>query len=190
MTVGAIILAAGEGSRLGGRAKALLRHRGRPLLDTVVNALSCGGCNDIVVVVGAYGDAVHEACPSTVSVVRNPDWSVGMSTSLKYGMEAVGNHPVVAVSVVDIPGITPVLVRHLIDVHEPKTITVPTFGGFPGHPVLLDQDLAVQAADSATGDEGARAFIKRHPEKVRYWDCSDLGDRSDVDTASDLWRLE
>lgn len=190
MTVGAIILAAGEGSRLGGRAKALLNHQGRPLLDTVVNALLGGGCNEIVVVVGAYGDAVRAACPPTVSIVQNPDWPVGMSTSLKCGMEAVGDHPIIAVSVVDIPGITPALVRHLTDMHNPKTVTVPTFGGLPGHPVLFDRELAVKAADAATGDEGARAFIKRHPKKVRYWDCSHLGDRSDVDTASDLWRLE
>ena len=53
MTVGGIVLAAGGGTRLGGRAKALLPHRGHPLLHTVVAALTAGGCDGITVVAGA-----------------------------------------------------------------------------------------------------------------------------------------
>ncbi|WP_241386758.1 nucleotidyltransferase family protein [Rhodococcus sp. CH91] len=189
MGTAGIVLAAGGGSRLGGRAKALLPHRGRPLLHTVVDALREGGCGDVVVVVGAYGEEVAAACPPGTTVVLNPDWPEGMSTSLQRGVEAARTHDRVALTVVDFPGITADLVRHVLDAHLPGTVTLPVFGGRPGHPVVFDLADAFTAAEEATGDEGARSFLARNRDRVQRLDCTGLGDPGDVDTSEDLRRL-
>ncbi|WP_068155356.1 nucleotidyltransferase family protein [Rhodococcus phenolicus] len=189
MTVAGIVLAAGDGSRLGGRAKALLPHRGRPLLLTVVDALRAGGCDEVVVVVGAFGDEVAAQCGAGVTAVRNPEWAAGMSTSLRAGVDAAGDHGTVALTVVDFPGITAELVRTVLSAHEPGTVTLPVFGDRPGHPVVFDRTDAVAAADQAAGDEGARSFLARNRDRVRRLDCSALADAADIDTPEDLHRL-
>ncbi|WP_072809563.1 nucleotidyltransferase family protein [Rhodococcus zopfii] len=190
MTVAGIVLAAGDGSRLGGRAKALLPHRGRPLLHTVADALREGGCDEVVVVVGAYGDEVAAECDPNITVARNPLWAEGMSTSLRAGVGASAGHSTVALTVVDFPGITAELVRTVLSAHQPGTVTLPVFGDRPGHPVVFDRADAVAAAAQATGDEGARSFLARNCDRVRRLDCSSLADAADIDTPEDLRRLD
>ncbi|MEE2032305.1 nucleotidyltransferase family protein [Rhodococcus chondri] len=187
-TVG-IVLAAGDGSRLGGRAKALLPHRGRPLLHTVISALVEGGCDEIVVVLGAYADDVTAACPPGITPVVNPDWRQGMSTSLRCGVDAAADHDTVALTVVDFPGITAELVSTVLRAHERGTVTLPVFDGRPGHPVVFDHADAVSAAREAVGDEGARSFLTRNKQRVRRLECTSLADAGDIDTVDDLWRL-
>ena len=190
MTVAGIVLAAGDGSRLGGRAKALLPHRGRPLLHTVVDALREGGCDEVVVVVGAYGEDVAAQCGPDVTIVRNPLWAEGMSTSLRAGVGASSGHATVALTAVDFPGITAELGHTVLSEHEPGTVTLPVFGDRPGHPVVFDRSDAVAAAAQATGDEGARSFLARNRDRVRRLDCSSLADAADIDTPEDLHLLD
>ena len=190
MSTAGIVLAAGDGSRLGGRAKALLPHRGRPLLHTVTTALADGGCDEVIVVLGAYADEVAAVCPPDVTVVVNPEWSSGMSTSLRSGVGAAGGHGTVALTVVDFPGITAELVRHVLTEHRRGTVTLPVFGDRPGHPVVFDHADAVAAAQQATADEGARTYLARQRDRVRRVDCTALADAGDIDTVGDLRRLE
>jgi len=190
MSTAGIVLAAGDGSRLGGRAKALLPHRGRPLLHTVVDALRGGGCDEVLVVVGAFGEEVAAACPAGTTAVRNPDWSEGMSTSLRRGVEAARDYDRVALTVVDFPGITAELVRRVLNAHRSGTVTLPILGDHPGHPVVFDAADAAAAASAATGDEGARSFLARNRERVQRLDCTLLADAGDIDTPEDLQRLE
>jgi nicotine blue oxidoreductase len=189
MTVTGIVLAAGDGSRLGGRAKALLPHRGRPLLHSVVDALEQGGCDETIVVVGAYADDVAAVCPPGTTLVRNPRWEEGMSTSLQCGVDAAAGADVIALTVVDFPGINAKLVHTVLMAHEVGTVTLPVFGDHPGHPVVFDLVDAVAAAQQAAGDEGARSFLSRNRDRVRRLDCSGLADPGDVDTVDDLHRL-
>ncbi|MGN0042646.1 MULTISPECIES: nucleotidyltransferase family protein [unclassified Rhodococcus (in: high G+C Gram-positive bacteria)] len=190
MSTAGIVLAAGDGSRLGGRAKALLPHRGRPLLHTVTTALADGGCDEVIVVLGAYAGEVAAACPPDSTVVVNPEWSTGMSTSLRRGVDAAGGHATVALTVVDFPGITAELVRHVLGEHHGGTVTLPVFDDRPGHPVVFDRADAVAAARQATADEGARSYLAHHRDRVRRLDCTTLADAGDVDTVDDLHRLE
>ena len=119
----------------------------------------------------------------------NPEWSEGMSTSLRVGIDAAGNRDTVAVTVVDFPGITSGLVHAVLSAHERGRMTVPVFDGRPGHPVVFDHVDAVAAAARATGDEGARAFLAEHSDRVHRVDCTALADAADIDTPRDLYRL-
>jgi len=73
MTVGAVLLAAGAGSRLGGRPKALLELGGVPLVLRQLIALSGAGVDEVVVVLGHHADAVEAAVrPFPITLVHNP----------------------------------------------------------------------------------------------------------------------
>jgi nicotine blue oxidoreductase len=59
-----------------------------------------------------------------------------------------------------------------------------------GHPLLLDSSLRAQAAETATGDAGARHFLQAHPELIDLVDCSDLSCGADLDTPDQLHLLD
>ncbi|MCC9738787.1 NTP transferase domain-containing protein [Streptomyces sp. MNU89] len=85
--IAGLLLAAGGGRRLGGRPKALLPHRGRPLVEHAARALRDGGCAPVHVVLGAAEEEVRERAelPGCV-LVGNPHWAEGMGSSLRAGL--------------------------------------------------------------------------------------------------------
>ncbi|MGO4452500.1 nicotine blue oxidoreductase [Arthrobacter sp. RAF14] len=192
----AVLLAAGAGTRLGLGPKALLRRRGTPLVDHLAAVLHDGGCDGVVVVLGADADRVRaEAALKGCTVVVNDAWDSGMGGSLKAGLAAVppGHHALVAL--VDQPGLTAEAVAAVLAVHRPGRVTAaayPDASGtlMRGHPVLFDATLLTAVADSAHGDAGARDFLRAHPELVDLVGCGASGDGRDVDTPADLPLLE
>ncbi|MEU2183245.1 nucleotidyltransferase family protein [Streptomyces thermolilacinus] len=89
--VAGLLLAAGGGRRLGGRPKALLEHRGRPLVEHAVAALRAAGCGPVHVVLGAAAGAVRERADlAGCVVVENPRWERGMGSSLRAGLASLG----------------------------------------------------------------------------------------------------
>ena len=61
VAVGAVLLAAGSGSRMGHRPKSLLELGGVPLIRRQIIALSGAGVDEVVVVLGHYADLIEEA---------------------------------------------------------------------------------------------------------------------------------
>ncbi|SCF86584.1 MobA-like NTP transferase domain-containing protein, partial [Streptomyces sp. Ncost-T6T-2b] len=89
--VAGVLLAAGGGRRLGGRPKALLEHRGRPLIEHAVRSLRNGGCGPLHVVLGAAAEEVRARADLTGCAVSvNPGWEEGMGSSLRLGLAAPG----------------------------------------------------------------------------------------------------
>lgn len=90
--VAGLLLAAGGGRRLGGRPKALLTYRGRPLVEHAVRALREGGCASVHVVLGASAAEVRERADLTGCVlVENPHWADGMGSSLRAGLASLAS---------------------------------------------------------------------------------------------------
>jgi len=88
--VAGLLLAAGGGQRLGGRPKALLRYRGRPLVEHAVEVLRAGGCARVHVVLGASARQVRESADlSGCVVVDNPRWEEGLASSLRAGLASL-----------------------------------------------------------------------------------------------------
>lgn len=183
--VAGLLLAAGRGSRLG-RPKALVEVGGRRLADRAVATLREGGCAPIVVVSGA----VAVDLPGVI-IAHNPDWATGMGSSLRTGLAAVpADADAVVISLVDQPGIGPETVRRLIAAYESGApVAVATYDGAPRNPVLISRPHWPAAEQSATGDRGARAFLRTHPNLVTEVECADVANPADIDTPEDLARF-
>ncbi|MGW6269018.1 nucleotidyltransferase family protein [Streptomyces sp. NPDC055060] len=200
--IAGLLLAAGGGRRLGGRPKALLDHRGRPLVEHAVRVLREGGCTRVHVVLGADADVVREkaSLPGCV-LVDNPDWAEGMGSSLRAGLRSLREHDhehddgpgagAALVSLVDQPGIGPAAIARVYAAYRsPATLAAAAYDGERGHPVLFGADHWAGIAASAVGDRGARAYLKEHARDVTRVECGDVAQAYDIDTAADLFHLE
>ena len=134
--VAGLLLAAGGGRRLGGRPKALLRHRGRPLVEHAVGVLRAAGLTRVHVVLGARADAVREQAELTgCVVVENPEWEQGMGSSLRAGLDSLADTGARAalVSLVDQPGIgAEAVARVLAGFTDPDSLVSAAYDGVRG----------------------------------------------------------
>ncbi|MGW2154221.1 nucleotidyltransferase family protein [Nonomuraea sp. NPDC001699] len=177
--IAGLLLAAGEGARLG-TPKALVEFGGERLVDRGVRLLAEGGCHPVVVVLGAATAQVRGAVS-----VRNPDWRTGMGSSLRTGLAALPPEAeAVVVALVDQPLVRAGAVRALAE--SGAGLAVATYGGRRANPVLIAREHFAGVAELAVGDVGARAFMKAHPELVTEVACDEHGDPADIDTPQDL----
>lgn len=188
-----LLLAAGGGSRLGGRPKALLAFRGRPLVEHGVRILREGGCADVTVVVGAAAERVAvEADLGGSRVVRNDAWETGMGSSLRAGLAALpAEASAVVVALVDMPGAGAAAVGRLVKEHRDHgtELVAAAYDGRRGHPVLFASRWWEEIAADAHGDAGARGFLAAHAADLRLVECGDVAEAFDIDTPEDLGRL-
>ena len=192
--VAGLLLAAGGGRRLGGRPKALLTHRGRPLVEHAVGVLRAAGCTRVHVVLGARAAVVRERAELGGCVlVDNPEWEQGMGSSLRAGLESLAGTEAGAalVSLVDQPGIGAAAVARVLAAYEsPATLVSASYDGVRGHPVLLGADHWTGIVATATGDRGARAYLRAHEDAIRLVEVGDVAQAYDIDTEADLAHLE
>ncbi|PKV88704.1 NTP transferase domain-containing protein [Streptomyces sp. TLI_146] len=189
-----LLLAAGGGRRLGGRPKALLTHRGRPLVEHAVRVLREGGCTTVHVVLGAAADEVRaRAHLDGCVLVDNPEWTEGMGSSLRAGLASLAGTGAGAalVSLVDQPGIGAEATRRVRAAYRsPASLAAASYDGQRGHPVLFGTDRWQPIAASARGDRGARAYLAEHEAEITLVECGDVAEPYDIDTAADLGRLD
>jgi nicotine blue oxidoreductase len=185
--VAGILLAAGDGSRLG-QPKATVELAGSTLAERGVALLRDGGADPVIVVTGA----VPVELPGVVSV-HNPDWVTGMGSSLVTGLRALagGGATAAVIALADQPLVGAEAVRRLIAAHaRGATVVVAAYNGKPRNPVLIDRVHWPAVAELAAGeDAGARPFLRAHPDLVTLVECGDTGSPADIDTPQDLARV-
>lgn len=187
MSVAGLVLAAGGGSRFG-RPKALVEYGGQLLVERAAGLLAAGACSPVCAVLGAQGEKVAATAELPgVSIVDNPDWPTGMGSSLRVGLERLADADAVVVTLVDMPLLGPEAVRRLVAAwRDGAEAAVATYAGSWGHPVLLSREVAAEVRRAASGDQGARAWLSKHPERVRTVPCDGTGDPRDIDVPDDL----
>ncbi|GAA2810564.1 nucleotidyltransferase family protein [Saccharopolyspora taberi] len=188
--VAGVVLAAGAGRRFG-MPKALVDYHGTLLVDRAARVLAEGGCSPVVVVLGAAADQVLDRAElSGVTVVVNPDWPTGMGSSLRAALEALGRTTdadtvsAALITPVDMPGIGPSAVRRVAANASHARLAAATHQGRRSHPVLLGRDHWRGAAEAATGDSGARHYLREH--EVALVTCDDISEGFDIDRPEDL----
>jgi len=193
-TVAGVLLAAGEGSRFG-QPKALVELNGQTLAERGVGLLRAGGADPIVVVTGA----VPLELDGTLTV-DNPQWRTGMGSSLRAALQALaeaGRGPeigpdigAVVVALADQPLVGAEAVARLIAAYRGgASVAVAAYDGQPRNPVLLAREHWPEVIATATGDQGARTFLRTRPELVTLVECGDTGRPDDIDTPADLARI-
>jgi molybdenum cofactor cytidylyltransferase len=196
MTVGAVLLAAGAGRRLGGRPKALLELGGVPLVMRQLIALSGAGVDELAVVLGHHAEAVEAAIGAfPITVVRNPAPDEGQATSVRLGLQALSPKlDAIIVAPADMPLIDAQDVIALIGAYRRRgaaTMVVPRVRTgrddetVPGNPVIFDAALR-EAWLAGEADLACRKWRERHPEQVCWFDTDSRRYRVDIDTPADL----
>lgn len=186
-----LLLAAGAGTRMGGPKSLVVGADGRPWLHTAVDTLRDGGCDHIVVVLGAQADRAAELVADlAVTVVVADDWADGMSASLRAGLLAADRHcldhprefGVVVVTLVDLPDVDRRVVSRVLAATgtDPSALGRATYAGRPGHPVILGLDHLPGVLESTRGDQGARDYLRE--QGLTLVECADLATGRDVDS--------
>ncbi len=172
-TVGAVVLAAGQSTRMGAENKLTKAISGEAMVRHPVKAALAAGLDPIVVITGHDADAVTAALSDLpVSFTDNPAYADGLSTSLKAGLAALDDRTDAAfVLLGDMPFVTADLLKAMRKRLEPEAgawIVVPTDpDGRWGNPVLLHRRFFPVLAD-LTGDRGARAVLKDHADAIAF----------------------
>ena len=193
LVVGAVLLAAGSGSRLGGRPKSLLELGGVPLIRRQLIALSGAGVDEVVVVLGHHADVIEPAVREfPVTLARNPSPDDGQASSVCVGLRALtGKLDAVIVALADQPMINAQDIAALIAAFKQRgeaSMVVPRVAGEPGNPVIFEAALRDEwlAGDA---DAACRRWREAHPERVHWFDTDNRRYRVDIDTPDDLKRF-
>ena len=188
----AVILAAGDSTRMG-RPKALLPDPdGRPFVVRLARTFSAAGVDRIVIVTGALHAEIASAIAADAQAVetrciRNTDPARGQLSSLWVGLDAAGAEADGVLMIpVDIPLVRESTIRDVVDAWRRTRAPVvrPAVGEHHGHPVLFDR-ATFDALRRAPLNEGARVVVHSHADRVVNVLVNDEGCLMDVDTPAE-----
>ena len=194
LAVGAVLLAAGSGSRMGNRPKSLLELGGVPLIRRQLIALSGAGVDELVVVLGHYGDRIEQAVQDfPVTLVRNLDPDAGQVSSLRLGLSALSPKiDAVLVALADQPLINSQDINDLIGAYKKRAegmqVVQPMVDGLPGNPVMFSAEVREQIL-AGDAQVGCRQWQAANPAQVQHWVTTNSRYRNDVDTLQDIEAL-
>lgn len=191
LTVGAVVLAAGAGRRLGHRPKALLELGGVPLIRRQIVALSGAGVDEVVVVLGHHAELIEPAIQDfPVTIVRNPAPDAGQASSVRIGLAALNARlDAVIVTLTDLPLIHAADITALIGAYKKRpagaSLVVPHVGDEPGNPVMFSAQVREDILSGDT-DVGCRQWRHSHPQAVSRFVTDNHRYCTDIDTPEDL----
>jgi CTP:molybdopterin cytidylyltransferase MocA len=195
-----LLLAAGQGSRLGSHPKALLKQGGVTLLKGLIDAVQPFNPVEFITVTGFHGDAIEEALAQmdsplsrSIRLLRNPSPEMGQASSVRLGIEALhSNFDVLLIALSDQPAITTAEVSQLLDAFSQRSagteIVLPMVGGQRGNPVLFSKQALHNTV--AVPNLSCRAYMDSHPEQVHVWYTDNDAFVCDVDTPQDMQKYQ
>jgi molybdenum cofactor cytidylyltransferase len=168
-----VLLAAGAGRRYG-KPKVLVEG----WLEIAVGALRDGGCDDVILVLGA----AEVAAPPGVTAITAAQWHEGLSASVRAGLTEAdrAGADYAVLHVIDTPDVGPDVVARVLSRITESGLARAYFDDRPGHPVVIARRHWPEVLARISGDQGAGAYL-RGRQDVEIVDCSDLADGRDVD---------
>ena len=182
--IGAVVLAAGEGSRFGG-PKQLAELDGRPLLEHVLATVAAvPEVERFVVVLGARADEIGSQVDlHGAELVVADGWSEGQAASLRAGLAALDDVDGAMVLLGDQPGMTAAAIQAVLAHFDGTRPLRAVYEGSPGHPVVMPRSLIPRALE-LRGDAGARELLE--DARALRVEVGHLCRPADVDTPADL----
>ncbi|BBB48532.1 nucleotidyltransferase family protein [Pelolinea submarina] len=186
--IAGLIMAAGGSSRLDS-PKQLLKWGDQLLINHVLDVIMKAGIDPIYLVLGSHAEEIRKVLPSSgINILTNPDWREGMSTSIKCGLNALGEDVEgTFIFLSDQPFVFPELIR-AITVKFTDTgaqISAPRVNGRQCNPVLFRRSFFPDLM-TISGDRGAKNLISQH--EVAWVDWPDERLLLDIDSAEDYRR--
>ena len=191
VVIGAVLLAAGSGSRMGHKPKSLLELGGVPLIRRQLIALSGAGVDEVVVVLGHHAELIEPVVQTfPVTLVRNLQPDDGQVSSLRLGLAALSSKLVaVIVALADQPLINAQDISALIGAYKKRpegaSVVFPQIGGERGNPVIFSNEVREQILAGAA-NIGCRQWQTANPQAVAPFVTDNRRYRVDVDTPEDL----
>lgn len=194
-----LLLAAGEGSRLGGLPKALLKKEGKSLLSRFLQSIQKLNPVETLVVTGFYTEAIEveinsikQKTGNSIASIKNPNPELGQSSSVRLGLESLkSDYDVLLVALCDQPNIGVSEIEALLEQFNPagfnKEIVLPMVNGSRGNPVLFSKRVIEKIL--ATPGMVCRPFMDQHPELVKVFETNNQAYLLDVDTRADIQKL-
>lgn len=191
-----LLLAAGEGSRLGLHPKALLRKDGQTLLELFSRAIQGFTPSEYIVVTGFHAGAieseierVNSSLAHRIKVIQNPAPERGQDSSVRLGLESLkGEFDVLLVALSDQPDIGAMEVQELLDAFLKREIgeeiILPMVKYQRGNPVLFSRQAVSEIL--AIPSMVCRKYMDTRPDKVRTILTSNQAFVMDVDTPEDI----
>ena len=194
-----LILAAGQGSRLGGYPKALLQQNGISLLRRFCKSVTSFSPVETLVVTGFYSDQIEKEAQSInqelrgqITWVNNLNPNAGQSSSVRLGLESLkSDYDALLIALCDQPNIGALEIDALIEQFQQRLpgqeIILPIVKGQRGNPVLfskgvIDKILSIPAMS-------CRPFMDEHSVLVRTFESENEAYVLDVDTSTDIQKL-
>lgn len=183
-----VILAAGEGSRMGS-VKQMLPFRGRTILECVIDSAIASALMKVFVVIGHRADLLEPMLTGKdVTIVINEDYKKsGQSSSLKAGLRALPEQTgAVLFMLGDQPLVTPETINLILHAFQASQspIVLPIFNGKRGNPVLFSRE-TFPRLEALTGDCGARPLFKEYAGHILQIETGDHLIHFDVDSEED-----
>lgn len=189
MSTAAILLAAGRGSRLGGTTPKPLVSLGNQALlcKTLAHYLEASTIARVLLILGYESELIRKTLPEheRLTVLTNPAWPQGMSTSIRVGVEALGAEiTTVLIGLGDMPWVSPELLDKIVQACESNQLIVaPFYQGERGHPVAFPACF-MGALRELQGDRGAASLLKS--QEIVALAVDEPGILTDIDTPEDL----
>jgi molybdenum cofactor cytidylyltransferase len=194
-----LILAAGEGSRLGGYPKALLKKDGSTMLKRLIHSTEGLEPVETLVVTGFYSDeieaeiqSIQKSAKNPIAWTRNPSPEVGQSSSVRLGLESLqSDYDVLLIALCDQPNVGRQEIESLLEQFNQRTpnqeIVLPVVNGQRGNPVLFSKEV-IQRVLAIPGMV-CRPYMDKNPELVKAFDTNNCAYTLDADTEDDIQKL-
>ena len=163
----AIILAAGKSQRMGTQ-KLLLPLGDRPVIARIVDEIVASPVDDVIVVIRTDQQAIEQALENRpVRFVQNPDADGDMLSSIRCGLKAAGQSDAFLITLGDQPSISRHVVTDLVEAFQAGRgrVTVPTFHGKRGHPLLVAASYREEILTTCDG-VGLCRLLRAHPDDL------------------------
>ena|SRR6266851_5790777 len=188
--VAAIILAAGQSSRMGA-FKPLLPFGDKTVIEHTIDYLRRGGIETMIVVVGHRADEIRTHLQNVeVIFATNPDPHSAMATSIICGLRELPREArAIVITPVDHPAVPSEVVSQLINEwRDGARLVIPTSGDHGGHPVLIDSSFRAELL-KLDPNLGLKAFFAAHRSEVKRLAVNSNYIARDMDTWDDYQSL-
>jgi molybdenum cofactor cytidylyltransferase/nicotine blue oxidoreductase len=194
-----VLLAAGEGSRMGSTPKALLRKDGKTLLENFCASIKPLHPTQFMVITGFHAPAIEQELKRLASlfnlpitIIHHPNASTGQASSVRLALESLqSSFDVVAMCLSDQPNIGEAELTALLKqftLREPdQDVVLPMVRGQRGNPALFSS----KAAEEMLLKPGmvCRSFMDQYPARIKIFNSNNEAYILDVDTEEDIQKL-